>query len=85
MAPGVLISLHDSLSNLIVASDGLHAVRKGATRAEVFENRRQKPKRLPPDARQTIDLAREFGQSLVSVSQEALCFSEVVAQDLREH
>jgi hypothetical protein len=85
VASGVLIGLHNALANLVVALYGFHAMSKGARRPEVFQNRRQKSKGTPTNARQSIDFPRELRQPLVSVPDEIFRFSEVVAQDLREH
>jgi hypothetical protein len=85
VAPGVLIGLHNPLSDLIVSLDGLHAMRERARRPEVFQDRRQETKGTPAYARETIDFAREFAEALVSVPDEIFRFSKVVAQDLREH
>jgi hypothetical protein len=85
VAPGVLISLHNPLSYLVIALYGFHAMREGATGPEVFQDRCQETKGTPTNARQSIDFPREFAESLVAVAYEAFCFSKVVTQHLREH
>ena len=78
MTSGVLVYLHDPVSQLIIFLNGLHALCRG--HAKVIQDWGYGREGSPTNPRETINIAHPFRYVTIPIAEELLGSVEVVSQ-----